>query len=89
MKKEIRIEKLEIKDEKLIEFDDFTDIQKSYITNLLDEKLSIQREKMMDYFQNLQLEMIRQFQMQFLEISDVIEEAVEQKKKKDFFEKYT
>mmetsp|Transcript_16995 Transcript_16995/g.14925 ORF Transcript_16995/g.14925 Transcript_16995/m.14925 type:complete len:130 (+) Transcript_16995:590-979(+) len=83
-----RSKELEIKEDKTVEYDDFTENQKGYINKLLDEKLDIQREKMINYFQNIQLEMIRQFQMQYLELSDVIEGAVEGRKKEEFYDKY-
>ena len=78
----------EIKDEKMIEYDDFTDKQKGYISNLLEEKLTLQRERMLNHFQNMQIEMVRQFQIQYLEIAETIEKAVENKKKREFFDKY-
>lgn len=77
------------KDEKIIEYDDFTEKQKKYIDKLLNDKLSTQKEKMIEYFQSVQLEMVRQFQLQYLELSDVLENAVEEKQKRDFYDKYT
>jgi hypothetical protein len=52
------------------EFDDFTDQQKEFIQRIMDRKLGDQKEKLVGYFQNMQIEMIRQFQIQYLELSD-------------------
>lgn len=88
MKDDFRMMDVEMKDDRMSEFDDFTTDQKQYIENLLQDKLSQQREKMMDYFQNMQIEMIRQFQIQYLELTDVIENAVKTKQRNKFINKY-
>jgi hypothetical protein len=41
--------------------DDFTEDQKEYINQVLEDKLSLQKERLLGCFQNLQIEMIRQF----------------------------
>lgn len=64
--------------------DEFTDQQKEFVSELLDEKLTEQRDKLMNYFQNMQLEMIRQFQIQYLELADVIDSTIESKNRKRF-----
>jgi hypothetical protein len=87
-KSDFRMLDVEMKDDKMLEYDDFTQDQKQYVENLLDDKLSQQREKMMDYFQNMQIEMIRQFQIQYLELTDVIEGAVKTKERNKFINKY-
>jgi hypothetical protein len=87
-KNDYRMLDVEMKDDKMLEYDDFTQDQKQYVENLLDNKLSQQREKMMDYFQNMQIEMIRQFQIQYLELTDVIEVAVKTKERNKFINKY-
>jgi hypothetical protein len=71
-------------DEENIEFQDFSDDQKKYISKLLDEKLKIQKEKLSKYFQNMQIEMIRQFQIQYFELEQVIEDVIESKNRTKF-----
>lgn len=88
MKDDFRMMDVEMKDDRMSEFDDFTTDQKQYIENLLQDKLTQQREKMMGYFQNMQIEMIRQFQIQYLELTDVIESAVKTKQRNKFINKY-
>lgn len=66
------------------EIDDFTDQQKEYIQKLLDNKLDDQKERLMGYFQNMQIEMIRQFQIQYLELSQVIDDVLDSKNRNKF-----
>jgi hypothetical protein len=66
------------------EFDDFTDQQKEFIQRVMDRKLGDQKEKLVGYFQNMQIEMIRQFQIQYLELSDWIDEAIQAKNRNKF-----
>ena len=73
LEKDVNMLDIDMRQDDFEEFDDFTDQQKEYIGEILDSKLSQQREKMMNYFQNVQLEMLRQFQIQYLELSQVIE----------------
>lgn len=83
-KSDLRSMDVEMKDDRPSELDEFTDQQKEYIAKLLDEKLSRQRERMVSYFQNMQIEMIRQFQIQYLEMTEVMEEVIESKNRNKF-----
>lgn len=65
--------------EEKLEFQEFSEEQKKYISRLLDDKLKIQKEKLTKYFQNMQIEMIRQFQMQYFELEQVIDDVIESK----------
>lgn len=81
---DFRLIDAEMRGDKAGDFDDFTDQQKEYISNVLDQKLAKQREKLTNYFQNMQIEMIRQFQIQYLELSQVIDDVVESKNRSKF-----
>ena len=83
-----RIMDVEMRDDKIDEFDDFTEQQKEYINNILEEKLRNQRERMITYFQNMQVEMIRQFQIQQLELEQDIEDVIEAKNRTKFVNKF-
>lgn len=72
------------KQDELEEFVDFTDQQKEYIQKVIDSRLSEQREKLANYFQNMQIEMIRQFQIQYLDLVELIENAAKKKNKSRF-----
>ena len=60
---------------------DFSEEQKRtifrFIDELLEEKLAAQKERMMSNFQNLQIEMIRQFQTQYEELSSTLAATLE------------
>jgi hypothetical protein len=83
-----RIMDVEMRDDKIDEFDDFTEQQKEYINSVLEEKLRNQREKLITYFQNMQIEMIRQFQIQQLELEQDIEDVIEAKNRSKFINKF-
>ena len=70
--------------EERIEFQDFSEDQKKYISKLLDDKLKNQKEKLTKYFQNMQIEMIRQFQMQYFELEQMIDDVIESKNRTKF-----
>lgn len=63
--------------------------KKSSLTKYLTNRLDEQRERLMSYFENIQIEMIRQFQMQYLELSDSIDEAIASKNRNKFINSFT
>jgi len=81
---DFRMMDMDVKSSQVGQMNEFTDEQRQYIANLLDEKLTLQKEKLTTYFHNMQMEMLRQFQIQYMEIEESIENAVQVKKHKQF-----